>query len=358
MMAGGGGGDSARAVEIPATDARRIGVTYTVVSADPVARELRVVGQVAVDETRQTSVSLKLDGWVERLWIDFTGRTVRRGEPMLALYAPMLVSAQEELLLAHRHARAMAASAGVDPEAARAAEGLVTSARRRLRLWDVPAAEIARLERTGEVRRTLTLAAPASGVVVEKNVVAGQQVQAGEPLFRLADLSTVWVEGEVFEQDLPVVRPGAGGRRGVPRAPGETWKGRVSYVYPTLDPATRTARVRIAMPNREGKLKPGMYATLRLEAPGRAGRGERAALGGALDRRAEHRLRQAPGREARPAPRRARRGERRAHRDPRRPHRRRHRRGLGDLPRGRGEQPRHDDGRDGRHAGDGHDRRP
>ena len=268
LAAGGGGGDAPRAVRIDAADARRIGVTYAVATTDPAARELRVVGEVAVDETRQHVVALKVDGWVERLHVDFTGRAVRAGEPMLALYAPMLVSTQEELLLARRHAAALAGTA--DPEAARAARELVESARRRLRLWDVPAAEIARVERTGVVRRTITVAAPASGVVVEKSVVAGQQVAAGQPLFRLADLGRVWIEGEVYEQDLPAVRVGQGVDVELRALPGQTRRGRVEYVYPTLDPATRTARVRVAVPNDDRRLLPGMYATLRLRTPGRA----------------------------------------------------------------------------------------
>ena len=130
--------------------------------------------------------------------------------------------------------------------------------------WDIPESEIERIERTGKVQRTLTLRAPASGVVIEKNVSEGQRIMAGDVLYRLADLRTVWVEGEVFEQDLPAVRPGLTVTATFEALPGQEFHGKISYVYPTLDPETRTAKVRVELPNPGLKLKPGMYATLRL----------------------------------------------------------------------------------------------
>ena len=273
VMPGATPNDVPRSVELGTTDARRIGVTYAVATFAPVAREIRLVGEVSVDETRQSVVALKVDGFVERLWVDFTGRTVRRGEPMLALYSPMLVSAQEELLLALRlHERL--AEQGVSPvgdtDAVRRAQSLAESARRRLRLWDVPDEAIQQLEATGEVQRTVTFAAPASGIVTEKNVVRGQQVMAGQPLLRLADLSNVWVEGAVFEQDLASVRVGQPVSAEFRSRPGASLPGRVSYVYSTLDPVTRTARVRAVLANPGGWLMPGMVATLRVVVPGLA----------------------------------------------------------------------------------------
>lgn len=263
MSAPAGG---ARPVQLTGADARRIGVTYARVEAGGMAREIRTVGEVTFDETRVTTISPKFDGWVERLYVDFTGRPVRRGEALFAVYAPMLVSAQEELLLAHRLARDVAAGGA---EARAGAEDLVASARRRLAYWDVPESEIARIERTGEVQRTVTLRAATGGVVVEKNVTQGQRVMAGDPLYKVADLSTVWVEGEVYEQDLAAVREGQRADAEFSAWPGQRWSGRIAYLYPTLSAETRTARVRVEIPNADMRLKPGMYATLRIVGTGR-----------------------------------------------------------------------------------------
>lgn len=260
-MSGAATRDGPRPVQLTPDQARRIGITFAAVEATPLVREIRTVGQVVVDETRVQTVSLKVEGWVETLHADFTGRAIRRGEPLLRLYSPALVTAQEELLLARRLARDVAAGTA-DTRAG--ADDLVAGARRRLAYWDVPADEIARIERTGEVQRTVTLRSPASGVITEKRVTTGQRVMAGEPLLRVADLSTVWVEGEVYEQDLRAVRTGQPATAEFDAWPGEAWRGRIAYVYPTLSPETRTARVRVALANADGRLRPGLYATLRL----------------------------------------------------------------------------------------------
>ena len=260
-------GDSAQPVMLTANQARRIGVTFAPVEASDVPREIRTVGQVTFDETRVTTISPKVDGWIERLYVDYTGRRVARGEPLFAVYSPMLVTAQEELLLAHRLARDVAGGS-VDTRAG--ADDLVASARRRLAYWDVPESEIARVERTGEVQRAITLRSPTSGVVVEKNVTQGQRVMAGDALYRVADVSTVWVEGDVYEQDLRAVRVGQSATAELDAYPGERWTGRIAYVYPTLSPETRTARVRVEIANPRRRLLPGMYATLHVEGAGRA----------------------------------------------------------------------------------------
>lgn len=259
--------DSARAILIGRVDAERIGVTYAAVTREPVSKEVRAFAQVMVDETRITGISAKIDGWVERLFVDYTGQPVTRGEPLLSIYSPMLVSAQEELLVA-RHLGDRVSQG--TPDAVNGAVSLAAAARRRLAYWDVPEADIARLERTGEVTKTVTLRSPASGVVIEKDVVAGQGVMAGQTLYRVADLSEVWLEGEVFEQDLAAVRVGAEASADFQALPGVRRRGRVTYVSPTLDPETRTAKVRVALPNGDLALKPGMVATLHFSAPGAA----------------------------------------------------------------------------------------
>ena len=258
---------AAQPVRLSGADAQRIGVTYATASIGQTEREIRTVGQVTFDETRVKTVTAKIDGWLERLHVDFTGQAVRAGAPMFAVYSPMLVAAQEELLLARR---LEADVANGSEEARSSAAELLASARRRFSYWDVPAEEIARVERTGRAERTLTMRAPVSGFVVEKNVLEGQRIMAGEPLYRVADLSTVWVEGEVFEQDLRAVRLGQRVAAELEAYPGQTFTGRVTYVYPTVDPETRTAKVRVELPNPRLAFKPGMYATLRFFAMGSA----------------------------------------------------------------------------------------
>ena len=179
----------------------------------------------------------------------------------------MLVSAQEELLLAKRLQGDVAAA---NTDARASASSLLTSARRRLAYWDIPASEIAEIERSGEVRKTLTLRASAGGFVLEKNVLAGQKIMGGEPLYKVADLSTVWLEGEVFEQDLASVRVGQTVHTTLEALPGTQWTGRIAYIYPTLNPETRTVKIRVVVPNRDLKLKPGMYATIRVAGTARA----------------------------------------------------------------------------------------
>jgi Cu(I)/Ag(I) efflux system membrane fusion protein len=256
----GTSGDSLRPVHLPADASRRIGVTFAEVTLGPLEREIRTVAQVTYDETKVATIALKLEGWVERLYVDVTGQPVRSGQPLLSLYAPMAVTAQQELLLARELGEGVAEGS----DEARAGAGtLVASARQRLLAWDVPQDEIDAVERTGVTHRTITLRSPVSGIVVEKSVLPGQRIMAGEAVYRIADLSTVWIEGEVYERDLSAVRLGQHVKAEFPALPGEQRQGRISYVYPTLDPTTRTARVRIELANPGLALKPGMFATVR-----------------------------------------------------------------------------------------------
>lgn len=254
-------GEAGRPVSLSAAEARRIGVTYATASIGPLAKEVRTVGQITFDETRERTIAPKIDGWVDRLYVNATGQPVSVGQPLLTIYAPMLVSAQEELLLAKR----LVADVGNASQDARdnAAE-LLAAARRRLAYLDIAPSEIDAIERSGEVQKTLTLRATAGGYVLEKNVLAGQKIMAGDALYNLADLGTVWVEGEVFEQDIADVRVGQMVHADFDALPGEHRMGRINYIYPTLDPQTRTVRVRVSLPNPDIRLKPGMYATIRI----------------------------------------------------------------------------------------------
>ena len=255
-------GSGQNPVNLSPEDARRIGVTFAEVEHRGLESTVEAMGTVTYDETRLATVNPTIEGWVEELFVDFTGAPVRKGQPLMSVYSPKLVSAQEELVLAARLLR----DAG-EGRASDNARGLLESARRRLAYWDVPEADIRRIEETVEFTKTLTLRAPASGVVVEKNVVEGDRIMPGMTVYRIADLSRVWVEAEVFEKDLGLVREGRRADARFEGFPGRTFPGRITYVHPTVSMESRTGRVRLELPNPEMALKPGMYARIELDMP-------------------------------------------------------------------------------------------
>jgi Cu(I)/Ag(I) efflux system membrane fusion protein len=252
-----------RAVRLDSQSAQRIGLTYATAEYGALSSAVRTVGQVTYDETKLVNVNPKIEGWVEHLYADFNGAPVRANQPLLSVYSPMLVSAQEELILA----RKLLDDSGGTGVAADNARELLESARRRLAYWDVPQEEIEEIERTGIPHKTVTLRAPISGLVVEKNVFQGQRIMPGMDLYRIADLSRVWVEGEVFEKDLSLVAVGRTARITFESYPGQSFTGRVSYVYPTITSQSRTGRIRIELVNRNLQFKPGMYAQMEFEVP-------------------------------------------------------------------------------------------
>lgn len=255
-------GEEARPVQLDAEAARRIGVTYATATLKPLQREVRTVGSVTFDETQLVNVNPRIEGWIERLQVDFTGASVLRGQPLMEVYSPMLVSAQEELLLARRLVDE--ARAGGSGRALESATELLEAARRRLRYWDISADEIAHIEQSGTPRRTLTLRSPASGVVVEKTAIEGSRIMPGMDLFRIADLSRVWIDGEVFEKDLGLVRLGQHAAVTFEAYPGEVFDAVVTFVYPSVSLESRTGRVRLELANPGLRLKPGMYAQVAL----------------------------------------------------------------------------------------------
>jgi Cu(I)/Ag(I) efflux system membrane fusion protein len=270
MHMGGGGGamDSTGAavrnpVHMTAEQQRALGIVYATVRRSALSRTIRTVGNIEAAEPNEAAVTLKIDGFVEELLVASTGEAVSEGQPLLKLYSPKLVAAQEELLTALRLAARIDSSAG---ETWENATEMLAAARRRLAYWDITPEQIERVEQTGEITKTLTLVSPVTGIVLEKNVVEGQHVMAGMQLYRLADLREVWIEGEVFEQDLQHVREGSIAHIEVAAYPGVHVMGRVSFVYPTVDPATRTNRIRVTVPNRDLRLKPGMFTTFYIDA--------------------------------------------------------------------------------------------
>ncbi|MGH9751137.1 MAG: efflux RND transporter periplasmic adaptor subunit [Candidatus Polarisedimenticolia bacterium] len=250
-------------VQIPLGKQQLIGVRTTVVRKAPFIRAIRTVGRVVADETRLHHLHTKIGGWIEKLYVDTTGQQVRAGEPLLDLYSPELLATQEEYLLALR-ARAGIAG-GALPDAARRADELVESARRRLLLFDLTPAQIEALERSGRAERTVTLHAPISGHVLVRNVTHGQKIDPDTPLLDIADLTRVWVLASVYEYELPFVKNGQQAVMTLSYLPGRSYRGRVTLVYPVLEEATRTVQVRLEFDNSRLELKPGMYADVRID---------------------------------------------------------------------------------------------
>lgn len=256
---------TAGSVELSAAQLRDLGVTFGTVEKRMLTDEVRTIGTVTVDEGRVAQIAPRFAGFAEQLHVDFTGATVARGQPMIELYSAEVVAAEQDLLSAR--ALGLAIQTPTVPGVPASSTDLSTAARARLRSWDVPDAEIEDVLRTGSARHTVTLYAPISGVVTEKTVVRGQAVAMGQPLYTIADLSEVWVMAEVREADAARVRVGAAADVELASEPGRVWKGRVRYVYPTLDTQNRAVRARIGVANTSGLLKPGMYTTVRLSSP-------------------------------------------------------------------------------------------
>ncbi|CAN5720123.1 efflux RND transporter periplasmic adaptor subunit [soil metagenome] len=236
---------------------------------------LRVTGSVEWDESRLSTVTLRYGGYVERLHVSATGDRVRAGAPLLDIYSPDLVAAFEELVSADRLERRLAGVAR--PGDGPATSGLLEAARRRLASWEVPDALVEQVLLTGEVPLVHTVLAREGGVVTERLVQVGERVGPGSPLYRLAAPSPIWIEARVPENDICLVREGQVARIELQAFPGSHREGRVALVYPSLDPVTRTGRLRISMSNPDGSIREGMYATVTLE-----GRRDPAADGPAL----------------------------------------------------------------------------
>ncbi len=249
-------------VRIDPSRQQLIGVTFGEVTEGPLVQSVRTVGRVTYDETRITRVQTKVDGWIEKVFADYTGRLVAKGEPLLSIYSPDLVATQQEHLLALRARGQMRASPY--PELAGGAESLVAASRRRLELWDVSEADIARLERTGEPMKSLTLSAPNTGFVVTRNAFERQRVTPETELYTIVDLTRVWVLAEVYEYEAPNIRIGQSVRVTFAALPGEVRRGTVAYVNPQVDPQTRTLKVRVELANPGFRLKPDMYADVEL----------------------------------------------------------------------------------------------
>lgn len=244
-------------VSITPQSRQTMGLELGTVEKRVLTREIHTSARIITDETRLHHVTVKVDGWVNELFTSVTGQTVVQGQPLLTFYSPALLSAQQEYVTALKTREQLASSS--DADARRGADDLVTAAHQRLELWDVSDVQIERVGRTRMVEKYVTIYAPMSGVIIERDVSPGHNLIAGEVLMTIADLSQVWGDADVYESDLPFVKVGMPLELSLPYWPDKTFKGKVVFVSPTLDPETRTLHARLEIPNPELLLKPGMY---------------------------------------------------------------------------------------------------
>jgi RND family efflux transporter MFP subunit len=241
---------------------RLAGVRTAVAERSKIERTIRAAGIVQPDETRVRHVHTKTAGWIEKLFIDFTGQPVQKGRPILSMYSQELLASQQEYLRA-REASHKLGSFSL-PEVRQGADDMIAASRRRLELFDVPSSAIAELDRTGVAQRGVTLLAPVSGIVTGKQIFEGTQVEPGTELFTVSDLSRVWIEADVYDNEAAVIRVGQEAKIALPSDPGAPLAGKVKYVYPYLNPETRTIKVRFDFPNPGLKLKLDMYVSVEL----------------------------------------------------------------------------------------------
>jgi multidrug efflux pump subunit AcrA (membrane-fusion protein) len=265
LQAGWGSGRTAELAPIQVTPERRqlIGVTFATVERREVSQQIDTTGIIERDEQLQSYVQTRFSGWIQRVFVDQTFQHVKRGEPLFTVYSPELASTEQEYVLA-LHARARVAGSSVEG-VAQGADSLAQTAAERLSLMGIPHSEIARLAGGGRPRNVLTIYSPASGYVIERNAFANMYVQPETKLYAISDFSTVWVYAAVFQDQIAAVGVGDRADFTVYGDTGESFAGRVDYIWPQIDAATRTARVRIAFGNRGGRLKPGMYGRIKLQ---------------------------------------------------------------------------------------------
>lgn len=248
----------------PATQ-QNIGVTTKMVTKRKLSRTIRTTANITYDETRLYTINSKIMGYVEKLFVDFTGQLVKKGQPLLEIYSPDLVSTQEEYLQALKYRKEISGGSAVSISGA---DQLVESARRRLTNWDISENDILALEKRGTPEKTMTLYSPADGIVTDKMVINGQNIMPGMTLYKIADLSTVWGLAQIYQFELQWIKSGDKADLQLSYLPGKSFQGRVTYIYPYLDSETKTARVRIEIKNTQNfEFKPGMFADVTIKSP-------------------------------------------------------------------------------------------
>lgn len=247
-----GGGD----IAIDPVTQQNMGVRTAVVEKGLLSRTIRTYGHITYDETRLADINLRFSGWIETLQVDYTGASVEEGELLFSLYSPELISAGEEYIAALNNVRRLSSGGN--------SQTFLTSARRRLEYFDVPDSFIKNITDTGKIGRTITIRSPFRGVVIEKHAELGSHIQAGNTIYRIADLSRVWVEAHIYEYEIPWVAVGQTAVITLPSQPGKRYTGKVSFIYPYLQAKTRDVVVRVEVDNSDLDLKPDMYADVKI----------------------------------------------------------------------------------------------
>ncbi|MEW6739524.1 MAG: efflux RND transporter periplasmic adaptor subunit [Nitrospirota bacterium] len=254
-------------VEIPPDKQQLIGVKTVEVSVKPLQKIIRTVGRIEYDERRLFTVNTKFEGWIEKLYVDYTGRYVKKGEPLADIYSPELFATQQEYLNVVKWTKQgkEIKNERIGNLLSKDAEAIVEAAKQRLRLWDITDDQIKKIEETGKPIRTLTVYSPVNGYIVQKTALQGMRIMPGEKLFDVADLSAVWVVSDIYEYELPLIKTGQKANISLSYFPGKEFSSAIDYIYPSLAGETRTANIRFTIPNPGGQLKPQMFTNVEIK---------------------------------------------------------------------------------------------
>ena len=251
------------AVKIAPDKQQLIGVRTEVVERLLLVRSVRTTGQLTSDETKLAHVHVKTSGYLDKVYVDYIGQLVKKGQPLFTLYRPDLVATEEEYLIAKRGAKDMGTSQF--PEVSKGSQSLLRSTRERLKLWDISDEQIKKLDETGEVTKTLTFYSPTSGFVTDRKAFPQTAITPDMDLYVISDLSTIWVNADVYEYEVPFVKVGQTAEIELSYYAGKTYTGKITYIYPSVDPVSHTVKVRIELPNPDFDLKPQMIANVQLK---------------------------------------------------------------------------------------------
>jgi Cu(I)/Ag(I) efflux system membrane fusion protein len=273
--------DEAPTVEIPLEKQQLIGVRTIAATIQPLQKIIRTTGKIEYDERKLTTINTKVEGWIEKLYVNFTGIYVKKGEPLADLYSPELWATQQEFINLVRWAKKTGnrnadsakmvttihgeTSKDLTAMLSKDTDSLMEAAKQRLKLWDISDEQIRKIEESERPIRTLTIHSPVSGYVLQKYAVQGMKVMAGEKLFDVSDLSTIWVVADIYENELSVIKVGDTAKIQLSYFPGKELTSKIDFVSPTLSSETRTAQIRFSIPNTGGKLKPGMFTDVELK---------------------------------------------------------------------------------------------
>lgn len=250
-------------VKISPDKQQLIGVRTATVKREPLIRTVRTTGQITADETKIEHVHVKITGYIDQVYVDYVGQLVKKGQPLFTVYSPDLVATQEEYLIAKRGDKTLSNSEF--KEVSQGAQSLLDSARRRLKLWDISDEQIRKLDQSGEVSRTMTFYSPVSGFVMDRKAFPQTAITPEMDLYQITDLSKIWLNADVYEYEVPFVKVGQTVDMTLSYYAGKTYTGKITYIYPTVDPVSRTVKVRIEVPNPNFELKPQMFANVELK---------------------------------------------------------------------------------------------